>query len=398
MFLSLRKLSELGDQGSKLELPRVGDALKAREAMLIALGDHDHEAALVSADQLIGLIPGHKDAVRTIRESGQIFWLLGQAQKSLRGVSDPVKTDEVQPALMPQELNEEQKKAWRVQTVRTSLHVLGKTFTETGGVLSEETKKAIKGVIPSYDDRDSKLTDEVVIKISKKAAERFVARIEQKNEETRFAAISNARQFISKARSLDPQFKDSVQLEELLDKAHSAMVLSGAWRIYLRGSLAVIMAAQVHGEAVKGFRRQRRRDMARSRSFGPKIAPIMRETREDILGDILTAVNASAKNLASYKAGAALALAEEAQRFALTCSRGVERLIEPTGSVLDFRRAGVETLDEFKAMDLKFKETLPPKSTSDEFAKSAKSVLGFNLFRKPETKGIIERNEKFYDL
>lgn len=396
MFISLKNLDEFGDKNAKNDLLVVLNAIKERELMLTAQSDHDHEAALAAADKLITFSPGNKDAIKAIRESGQIFWLLDHAQRALVEFSDPINCKEVKAAEMPLGLDEEGKNKWRVDTIQNCLIVLGKTIDDPKGSFGSSTKKALKEEFPKM--KVVQLNDELVSTVSKAAAEHAKSIMEASMEESKFTAIARARNLVSKAKALDPQFKGSVQIEDLLDKAHSEMVYSAAWRIFMLGSLSFYEANGLHDTAVKLLNNALQSRYTTVSSQWTRISPIMDSGYQNIKNNYISAMNNSAKNLASYKSGSAIAIAEEAQRFALICSSGVERLMQPTGSLIDFRRAGVETTDEFNASIQKFKAALPNKSERDQFSDAAKTVVGYCLYKHPETKDIIQKNEGMFTL
>ncbi len=69
MFLSLRKLAELGDEPAETRLPKLQLAISTRERMFQATADHDHEMALQAAAQPAE--PGGLPAARRFREGAR---------------------------------------------------------------------------------------------------------------------------------------------------------------------------------------------------------------------------------------------------------------------------------------------------------------------------------------
>lgn len=203
---------------------------------------------------------------------------------------------------------------------------------------------------------------------------------------------------VSKARSLDPQFKGSLQLEELLEKAQAEMIVDAAVEIYLAGSYAFLAAAQANETILNGLNQAARMRSGSIQEMWNLMSPLASAMKRTLKHDYLKRLEATSKNLASYKGGPALALAEEAQKFAVMSARNAERLLEPTGSLVDFRKASLDSMDEFKLFDVRFKAALPRKTDADEFTAAAKAVVNYGLYSRGETPAIIRKNEKVISL
>jgi hypothetical protein len=81
MYQPLKILVMLRVPSADTKLLEITDAIKLHEEMLRAVADHDHESAVNAAASLLKLFPQDKDAIRTLRESGQIFYLLTEARQ-----------------------------------------------------------------------------------------------------------------------------------------------------------------------------------------------------------------------------------------------------------------------------------------------------------------------------
>jgi hypothetical protein len=228
MVASLSRLTELGDKDSLSRLGFVASALDLREAMRKALDQHDHERAVINADRFLTFFPNHEEGLRVLRESGKIFWLLGSAQAALSATDAARPPFEhfavVEPAsLSPKGRSKEPPKeldAWRIARMQEGLRELGHRIDDKEGLYGPSTKKATQAVL-SKDQLKGGFGAMVRHVANKVDAHRRVQE-DRAHEAGRLKVIAEARALVSKARQIDPHFKESQRLDALLDQANSA--------------------------------------------------------------------------------------------------------------------------------------------------------------------------------
>ena len=91
MFLALKQLIDFGEDvdNNKKLLSEVSSAIKARQNMELAISNHDHELAIISAATLLKVVPNHVKATKTLLESGQIY---SRLEKALKLVNEAIST------------------------------------------------------------------------------------------------------------------------------------------------------------------------------------------------------------------------------------------------------------------------------------------------------------------
>ena len=396
-YLSLKLLADKGDTAAQTRLPAVAMAIEARERMQVAVNDHDHEQAVLAASDLLQRHDKNKDAVKVLRESGQILYLLRAAQNAIGeyGADDP-------PASAPATLDAAsladpaRRKEYLERMTLAALRDLGK---EPGPSISDQKTKAILSDYAEKAKLDPKtgITEELVRALLTSVADKKTNTARDDLTDRRFTAIGRARQEVARARTLDPQFKGSLQLEDLLERAHAAMVMQSVNRIKLFGDLSLLLAGSMH-EKIVGILN----DAASSRSGSVSqawslVSPIAEKIKKSLEENDLMDMQREIRRLSTYKSGPAADVADQGQKFALFVQTGISRFLEPTGNLLDFRRAASEVMAERQQYKNRLDAAIP-KDISARAAESLKTVTGYKLFRYAETPEILKKNENLFSL
>lgn len=88
MFIAIRKLESLGVASSD-ELAKLAKVVKAIElttSLERAKADHNHEAVVQNAGEILDIFPAHADTRRALKESGLIFFYLSQGIEEIKNI------------------------------------------------------------------------------------------------------------------------------------------------------------------------------------------------------------------------------------------------------------------------------------------------------------------------
>ena len=398
MFLSLRKLTELGDASAANRLPLVTTAIEARERMLQSVADHDHERAVHAAVRLLDVIPKHKEGLRVLRESGQIFYYLREAKHLVTLALEETEFGEVEvePISVGYTLPEKERETRITKEIQTLLTKLGYYYGAVDGVAGSETRDALERFQKEREkgsvlDLSLETANELQHALGQKEAE-------EKRVERRFHALSRSRELTASAKALDPHFSGAIALDQTLERTHASLVYLQAEQIMALGSLAVSSAARMHSAVSSGLgdaaasRYDSTQDAwARMSPFVDNAKRILKHWKDDI-GSRLVYVS-------TYRSGDAEEFVGLIKEYVTTVHVTVEALLEPTGSLIDFRRAANDAASEYSRMNTKLTGAMPSSMRIKEsFEGLAEIVKDYAVFTNPQTDEIINQHEELYSL
>ena len=398
MFLSLRKLAELGDNAAADRLPQVKQAVTAREQMLQAVADHSHEKAIHAAVELLDVIPEHKGGLRALRESGQIFYYLREAKRLLTAALNEPEPHEftVEPISVDPSLPESTRGIFITERIQTLLADLGYYYGEVDGMAGSKTSDALKSFQKAQGkDGVPELSVETANKLQRAAGEKEA---QEKRLEKKFYAFARARELVTSAKALDPHFPDAVALDQSLEHAYMSLIYMQALEIVTLGKSIVAGSASFHDTISSGLG-----DAAASR-YGSvqdswrRMSPFVDHFRrinkyqEEEMDSRLAYVS-------TYKAGREQEFVSVLKEYVTTVHVAAKALLEPTGSLIDFRRAASDAVGEYSRMDTKLVGATPSSTQMQEnFGGLLKVLKDYTIFTNPQTGEIIDQHKELYSL
>lgn len=398
MFLSLRKLAELGDDTAANRISQVKLAVVAREQMLQAVADHDHEKAVHRATELLDIIPEHKDGLQILRESGQIFYYLRAAKHMVTASlnENEAQVITVEPIVIDPSLSGEERNILITKKIQKLLTALGHYYEEIDGKAGPETDKALK----KFQDAREKSG---VLQLSMGTANELQhvlneKEAEEKRIERRFHSIARARELVTSAKALDPYFPGSISLDQSLERTHASLVYLQAEQIMTLGSLVVSYAADMHSTVSSGLG-----DAAASRydsiqDAWTRMSPFVDDVKR-ILKRWEDDIDTRLVYVSTYKSGDAEEFVDLIKEYVTTVHVTVEALLEPTGSLRDFRRAANDAASEYSRMNTKLTGAMPSSMRIKEsFEGLVAIVKDYAVFTNPQTDEIINQHEELYSL
>ncbi len=398
MFLSLRQLVELGDEAAANSLPLVRTAIAERERMLQSLADHDHEGAIQAAEELLNIVPKHKEGLKVLRESGQIFFYLREAKHLVVSIFDQSNSQAVtiEPLMVDESLPEEQRHAFIVTTIQTLLEELGYYHGEVDGVAGPDTENALEAFQKEQNEEET--FDLSVETANMLKSEHRKREMEDKDIEKRFYAFSRSRKLVDLAKKLDPNFPNAIEFGEIIDRGHSSLVYIEAQRIIAKGALMMVKAEMVHSLISSTL------GIAASSPYGSvqdtwrRISPLVDEIRQPLKMDKEKLDNGLAL-LSTYESGRSLEFVSNLKEYVVTVHVATMAFLEPSGSLVDFRQAASDATSEYSRVSARLNGSMPSETQIQEDYEGLAAILSNHaVVSDPRTDQIIARHEGLYTL
>ncbi len=398
MYRPLERLAHLHAPSAKSRLERISHAIEIREEMLRAAADHDHEKAVIAAGRLLEIVPKHTDGIRTLRESGQIFYLLRQ---SLYKVTASLVSKEPTQATFeavsfevagtPGEKNEK-----LVRYIQQGLTELGHYHDAVDGKAGSGTTDALVEFQKST-EASGKLTisDNTANEIAKALA---LKKAVKEWKEKKFFEVNRARELAQAAVDLDPRFERARRLADDLDQAHEAIALLLSTNVIKQGQLIIGMAASIHDSAASALA-----DAATSRYGSVSVTyaimePILDKIRR-LLGSMQEDVDESMRLIGTYKGNRSKEYLAELKEFSQVVRTGTDALLVPTGNLMQFRQAANDTVQEFKRIQSRIETFVPNSAEIEEsIAGLTKIFSEYPIFDYQETEKVIDAHIDLYRI
>jgi len=398
MYGPLERLALLQVPSAQSRLERISHAIEIREEMLRAAADHDHEKAVVAAGKLLEIVPQHTDGIRTLRESGQIFYLLRQ---SLNKVTAALKSKEPTQATFeavsfevagtPSEKNKK-----LVRYIQQGLGELGYYRDAVDSIAGPGTTDALAEFQKSAEvSGELTISDNTANEIAKALALKEAVK---EWKEKKFFEVNRARELAQTAVDLDPRFERARSLAGDLDQAHEAIALLLSTRVITQGQMILVMAASIHESAATALA-----DAATS-SYGSVsetyalMEPILDKTRR-YLGSMQEDVDESMRLIGTYKGNRSKEYLAELKEFSQIVRTGSDALLVPTGNLMQFRQAANDTVQEFKRILSRIETSVPNSAEIEESVTGLTKVFSeYPIFDEPETEKVVDAHLDLYTI
>lgn len=411
MFLCLQRLSDLGDPRAGARLPEIKRAIETRQQMRIALSDHDHETALIRASELSTAVPKEPESTRVLRESGQIFFYLEAARTSARAFMEDQSTEDtrsvepeaIEPVVPPTSLTGSDLDRFWIRAAQYLLIEIGTPLGTPDGTLNRKTREAIMQFQKEHGLRTTGTSSaELVTALKAATREKRQQQLAQEQADRRregqFYSLARAREYLAKAKALDPHFKNSVEFERLLAQAHTAAVYVQAVDIVTLGTDVATSSAQIHDSLVRGLGNTIASGGSVSKQWA-RVAPFIGEYKRTHVQPSLNQMQRKSLLLASYKEGEALPFVENVRTFNLVTQNAVSLLLEPTGNLIEYRTAGARAAEEFRTALGRVTNSLPNSSSVGEsFDGLMQLVKSYEIYQNQQAQTIVEQNKALFTL
>ena len=397
IYLSLKKLANKGDKAAQSRLSAIEQAIKAREEMMTAVNDRDHEQAVLAANELLKLHANNKDAIKVLRESGQILYLLRKALDAIAAYRELEPTPIKAVALDVSNVDDPaEKKRLITEATNTAFREMG---IEVGdGPLSRKAKNRIEQIAKknriAY---KGEISEQLAQAILKEAAEYKTQQNKDLYIDAQFQALAQARQAVRRARELDPQFKGSVQLEDLLTEVHDALVWKAIVRAKIYAQFAFIDAKAMYLLALDILNLSASTGYEDIQKTWGRISQDMEDTYEAIQEYRLKRLSREVRRIAPYQTGDLAPIAQLTVRFAATVDAAVRQMMDPAGSLKDYRAVGPAVQAEFGRLIAEI-EAIIPNNTDTRVRASMDKLSSYTLFRHAGTDEILAKNEALFAL
>lgn len=389
VYLALRKLDELGDKTASGRLSGVKLALESRETMLRAVADHDHEAALLAANDLLDQVPDNKEGLQTLRKSGQIFFYLQSAAEKLNSFELILEEPEAPPErvawTMPGGVLGEEQQAEMNKMAQVALKALGMYWGAIDGEIGPGTQKAIDSFVEGAGVESSGAIDAPLLTALRQAAVEKEMKAERLDQ--LFHNLASAKDYISRAKELDPSFKNSIQLEEMADGALETLIYFQATAIIDIGQSVVQEAGTLYDKTSQLMSMSARLPPSVIwKEMGPRINK-WRETAVPRLSE-MDRIN---RRLANYSGTSSEKFVKAVNDFALAANSAVDAFTVPTGNLMDYRRAASEAVGRYRDTSKAVINAMP---TGQNFVESVKGLATaletYEVYSNPTTKDVVD--------
>lgn len=398
MYSSLERLSLLMVPSAQKRLDKISHAIVVRQEMLRAVADHDHELAVISAGELIELVPHNTDAIRTLRESGQIFYLL---RESIRTVSRALDSNEpahtnYETVKFEDSSTPNSKNTELVRYLQTGLNELGYYSDDIDGLAGQSLTKALSNFRES-----EKISSEMTLSDSSanKIAEALALKAEIKKwKEKKFFDVNRARELAQKAVDLDPRFERAQILADDLDQAHEAMAILLSANVFKTEQQILSAAASVHDSASSLLG-----DAVSSR-YGSvsgtyqTIEPFLNKSKR-LLSHLQEGADESMRLISTYKGTRSKEYFDNLRELTQIVKSGVNSLLVPTGNLMQFRQAASNTVQQYSDVLSRLTTSMPNSAQMSESVTGFTRVFSeYQIFNNPNTESVIDEHTDLYKI
>jgi len=376
--------------------------------MELAISNHDHELAIISADTLLKVVPNHVKATKTLIESGQIY---SRLEKALKLVNEAISTKKDETGncsfVFPQrevEKNKEQlsqeRKKNNIKETQELLNRKGYNVGTPDGVMGKKTKEGLlafcnKENIPPSEE----INNTILIALREKAGLKkplYPDPAEKKEYEDDFERVfSNvflARQEVDKALTKDPYFPQALSLKESLEGVHTTLIFLKTISMENEAAEAIDLSSTFYDSSIEIM--QACISAGKDVSTGWELASIFQPLYKKMVAHYKKSLNQTRQLFSTYKNGPALELAKSNIKFIDTVLNCCEALLEPTGSLMDYRRAGNTAINKFKISLNKVTSSIPGKTElSGSIIKFATFMKNYTIYNHNTTRNILATNK-----
>lgn len=337
IFLALKKLRSLGDSSAVSELEKVKSGIELLQNLRVAKGEHRHEDVVNDAAELIELFPKHAEARRDLKESGLIFNYL-----------------------------------------QTALQHLNSCFaSDDKGELN-----FVMTVVKKKDDPAQAPSSEKSIN----AKEEF--------DLTRIAFnLKRATDSVDEAIKLDPQYDAALKLRKTVHQSQNTigfLVSAGIFKIIDAGRPPLMKFFEsVHSEMREsvGNRFDSPKDVWKRRQFSAAEFERVYEPLLKVLAEYASFLNQlDTKEIES--------VAKTAKEATVLLGNLKAVVLNPRGSLDDYKTDYLKVDEDFSKMIATWNTSSPnTEAIVSDVSGFAKSMAAFQLFKKPNTKKLLEKHK-----
>lgn len=307
-----------------------------QDKMLDALNSHEHETALILASTLLQKEPGNQEAIKVIKESGQILKYLQLAQSKLSDFS----------------LVKDQ---------------------NTGQFIFYQNSA------PSSSDNLDNVADKVIV-----------------NAEKVYENFSNARAYVTKAKQLDSSFNKTLNFDKSLDEAQAFVLNILATNVVNVGNnvYSNVYKNYQNKEAIMnsaaGFDYFDKLLSVQS-AWAPM--EISTDKFKNDISPLLKKMESTGQLVSGYKSGKAETLSNSLLNYIQVVRKTVDVLVLPKGSYQDFRKVANDSTVDYKKAQSKLMRALPGSANVNNFSKLVESIITYELFQNDSIVELIKDNQ-----
>lgn len=398
MYSPLERLAFLQVPSAQRRLDLVSRAIVVREEMLRASADHDHERAVTAAGELLDIFPQHTDGIRTLRESGQILYLLREslvlASNSL-GTEKPSSTTYETVAFENPDIPNETNFAL-LTYIQNGLSELGYYSSPVDGMAGSATVKALE----NFRDATGISSELTISDVSANQIAKALSlnKAVKHWRERKYFDINRAIDLAQKAVQLDPQFEQARSLAADLDQAHEAMALLLSESVISQEQWILAQAASTHDIAASALANAA---SSRYRSVSDtykQLEPNLNEIRR-LLESMQVGVDESMQLISTYKGQRSREYFNDLKEFTQIVRLSIDSLLVPTGTLVQFRQAGSDAVQDFKRVKSRLETSIPNSAQVEETVTGfMKAFSEYRLFDNSSTEAIIEAHSELYSI
>ncbi len=217
-----------------------------------------------------------------------------------------------------------------------------------------------------------------------------------------YEQYNEAREYITKAKTIDPRSIAVLHFEDTLDIAQTALTHILSIKVFKTGQAVVEKAGANHRKAMEII------DIAESSRYLSTFLPYQSawatvdtpvdEMREQLLPS-LNEMDDTGRLIADYKNGSAKDFTKSLLTYIRVVKKTVDTLLVPKGSFNDFSKSANIATSKYKQIRTKLKKATPASVSSEgTLIALIKEIPGYKVSRNSSVADIVTANESLYSL